>query len=208
MSIFRFRSNDFAVAEINGQEAKFYSLSFTVVAHVRKFIQPLTRALMVLLPPNKASEQQHLMRTQDIATKTFKEPDGAIVETTEHSAVEPETLIMEDRRKRAALDELTSAITAPENAGMIGRIIMDSMRDDFPRDEITSEAAEEFAGSMDLTTLVQALKGVFEGNRKLFDPFLKKVTARGDVAEMDSSGIAASILDNLGMSTPTPTPAE
>lgn len=155
--------------EVNGQQMRFYPVSLRLAFRMRSFLAPIAKALTVLLP-----NEQDDTRLTGYENRSVKQADGTEMQTTEVGAIRPEILQQINSRRERAIEDLVMAVTSEENANLIAELIMDSLRDDFPRKPSPSQI-QEFREEMDIDSLLQALAGFGKANKKIFDPFLDKV---------------------------------
>jgi len=174
--------------EVNGQSLRFYPVSIRLAFQMRNFLAPLAKALGVLLQDDRDDT-----RLTGYENRSVKQADGTEMHTTEMEPIRPEVLQQLNARKDRAVDELVIALTSEDNARMFARLIMDALRDDFPRKPNDAQVAE-FLDSMDASAFVEALTGFARANKKVFDPFLSKVAPKAREA---AEGVAAGVAQRL-----------
>lgn len=174
--------------EVNGQSLRFYPVSVRLAFQMRNFLAPLAKALGILLQDDKEDT-----RLTGYENRSVRQADGTEMHTTEMEPIRPEVLQQINARKDRAVDDLVAALTSEENARMFARLIMDALRDDFPRKPNDAQVAE-FLENMDASAFVEALTGFARANKKVFDPFLSKVAPKAREA---AEGVAAGVVQKL-----------
>jgi len=167
--IFSFRSNNYVEAEINGTAQRFYVLSPSALRRLKDSFGPLASAFTTLLAPNKT----------DVASsqRTLKKDDEQI-ETFEVEAAALEVLRMRDAQRAEAITSIIDTLTNEASQRELMRLIVASMRDVFSEEDRRSPSQnflDEMLEDMSLDTLVECLIGISSANKKLVDPFLKKL---------------------------------
>lgn len=112
----------------------------------------------------------------------------------------PEALIeLRKRHRSEAIRGIVEALLDTQSIVAIGRLLMDSMRDEYPdRQNITDADVKSFVDGLDVEVLPILVSGFIEANRKILGGAEGKVRAV----------IQAAMNGDLEASSPEPKPAE
>lgn len=156
--------------EVSGVEWQFYPISVDCAIKLRSLGGPLVSALTVLFARN-SNDVRQIVREFD-ASATESAGRESVVE-----AISPELATLRSKERRDALKEAVDTVFDPENKNMVGQVLMDSLRDMFPRDTRRDwPPAQEFMKHFDVVTLREAVVGLIKANVEVFGPFAKKIT--------------------------------
>ncbi|MFG0317076.1 MAG: hypothetical protein ACF8XB_07385 [Planctomycetota bacterium JB042] len=188
-----FLSPTYESVEIDGREVHFYPISARCAFRIRKLARPIATALDILLAKNEHDTKS-----------VFREFDGGRESISE--AIDTELAKHRDSRREAAITDLIESVTEEANQNVIGRMLLDSMRDEgFPR-EPTDEDVRFFMDHTPITTLGLMLSGLAKANMRS-SPLAQKViemvrssVARNDGAEetTDSEEASPSTTESTG----------
>ncbi len=144
---------------IDDVEFNFYPVRVAriLTGDMKDVLTPITDAVQVLLQPKNA----------DMEILEEVTPDGTIARATK--PVSPEMARFRAEKKAAAIKGAMDTIFADGTRYKISRIIMDSLRDDCPKDP-TEDQVKEFADAdnMDSTVFVEFVKGMLAANTAIF----------------------------------------
>lgn len=163
----------FETHEVNGKELQFYPVSYKKLIELRRIGRPLAVAISRFFSNDKS----------DIAStvRDFNDPQTGQRRGSEivSESITIEVLQYREQQREMAIDGLIDAISQDANILVIGEIVMDSLRDVFPRNPSKDDITEFVFGSeerpgLDPGTIWQLCEGVLKANRKVFDPLLKR----------------------------------
>ena len=163
-----FISPRFEEHAIDGVTLRFYPVSVGLAFKLRDLAKPVAAAMAVLFADEKR-DQGTVNRT---IPSEFKNADGSvamgsefIMEPSAPSVIEKRT----DRRSKAVADAI-DALTCDSSRLLLGEIIMDSLRDEFPRGSKDNPPVAEFMSQLSCTALPQLLLGVVKANKEVLGP--------------------------------------
>lgn len=148
----------FAEHEVNGAVLHFYPASLHVAFQVKNVLRPLVTGLTSILTDTSGDRGHTSTSSKDGYDQFVANPVS--VELAEFRA----------KQKEKAVLDFVDAFSEKRSTDTIIRIIMDSLRNEFPR-RVEQADINNFADSLDMNTYVQLLMGVFKANRKIFGPF-------------------------------------
>lgn len=148
--------------EINGKQVTFYTCSVKTCSRLKGFLTEMAGHLSVLIGGNPANGQA-------VVSEDWQDTDGAMVQKTTTQAINPELEELRMTRRRKAIEGAVGACFDSKNRAAIGELLMDSLKDNFPRGEKRpSEECLGFIDQMDPPTLTQFLQGLAMANAKVF----------------------------------------
>jgi len=154
---------------IGGQSFNFYPVRIgkIITGEMRAIVTPITNALSAIMSA-KAQDQEVL---EEIS------PDGTV--SRAQRPVSPEMARYRADKRESTYAAAVEAIFNDEARMLVGRIIMDSLRDDCPA-KPTDEQVTQFvdADEMDLPTFVEFIKGLMAANTSLFGDLGKMLRER------------------------------
>lgn len=148
---------DFEVHTINGQELRFYPISMVTLFKTRKLAKPLATALRTLFSQNQG----------DVASTFRRVADS---QETIVSAIGTDLAKFRADQMDMAVHSLLDALIDEKNADILGEVVVDSLRDEFPRGSMDSKQCAELLKSMDVVTQMEMLKGLAKANKKVLGP--------------------------------------
>lgn len=144
---------------INDVEFNFYPVrvSRVITGDLKEIISPISDAIQVLLRP----------RNQDEEVLSEVSPDGTVASCRKPVSAELAKYLSEKRAAvmKAAMDQLLSDKTRQS----LGKLIMDSLRDDCPKDP-TDQEVKDFVDNANMDTVVftEFVKGFMAANSAVF----------------------------------------
>lgn len=145
---------------INGKTMKFHPISSGLMFRLRRLAVPIAKALTTLFQKTGTDltviERSH----------SGDEGDGREVI---QEALSPSLAKLRTQQRADAMAELIEALSAEQNQLLLGQIITDSLREEFPRSMPTKDV-QEFISSLEVPTLVALLKGVAAANSEVLGP--------------------------------------
>lgn len=201
---FRLLSPASVTREINGEDFTFYTVSLRVAAKMAPLLSRLAGHFSTLLSGDPKQDQGRI--EEDFAT-----PEGEVISKTTVQPINPELATMRAEKREQAIRGAVDALLDPQNRRALGELLMDSLRDDFPRGAKNRDAGEiqEFVDGMDIPVFIEFLKGLAAANAKVFgdlgNGIGRAVQARakellGEAAEPD---LVATGTDGSNSKTPT-----
>lgn len=157
----------------------FYPVSVAAAFKLRKAGKLLVKALSYFFADNG--------RDSDTIIRKIKSPD---TESSEENYLAPKVELakLRQEQKDKAIEDLIDAITEPENMAMVGLLIMDSLRDVFPRDKKREwPPGSEFIESMEVTQIVPYIVGLAKANKKVLGPLADRLDLSGLASKMQAS---------------------
>ncbi len=148
---------------VNGQVLKFYPISVGTIFEARQILVPLVKAIATFFVSSD--------KDQKYTDTTTTDKDGATQRVVETS-LSPEMALYRDDQKMRAWKEASEFILKEENKAVIGKILMDSLQEQFPRDGNgrlpETPKPEAFAAAIPAPILPAMLKGMFNANKDVF----------------------------------------
>jgi hypothetical protein len=175
-----FQTPTYHVEEVGGVKQKFYPVSVGMVFELKRLGNDLVSALALMFA-NTDKDAKYIHKT--ITTK-----DGDTESTITTDPISFETMQYRDDQKARSWNKAVDAIFAPENAEVVAKVIMDSLREVFPRCPITGKFADdvkpsEFINAMPLPLLGAFIKGVCMANKDVLGPLAPKAKSILGLAE-------------------------
>jgi hypothetical protein len=163
-------SPNYITEKVMGVEQHFYPVSVGLMFKLRTIGKPLARSLAFLFGKNDndvGSKSIFLSREEGLS------PDQEI--TSEPISEGLAKLRLE--QKESAIEGIIASLTDETHLEVVGKIIMDSMRDVFPKEEKSDRPpAKEFIDTLPLPALTCCLIGVAKANKGVFGPLAEQVT--------------------------------
>jgi hypothetical protein len=144
---------------IMGTEFHFYPVRVArvVSGEMKMLIEPITRAASVMFDNSARDVQITEEVTSDVVVR-------------QSNAISPELAQFRAKRRDKAIDEAMSILLRDETRYAIGRLILDSLRDDHPNKNPSDEEVAEFvdAPEMDIPVFIEFIKGFLKANTAMF----------------------------------------
>jgi len=162
-----YQSKTFVEREVNGSLLRFYPNRYALLQEMSAIAGPLAKAIITL-----SSDTRH---DATAVTERFKEKDTEVEKITVQG-VSTEVLSYRAKEKAQAIDELVTGLTNARTRLLLGKLLMDSMREEFDwkRERTTAEVEEFLDGDgkgyagLDVPTMVELVKGWMAANSKAF----------------------------------------
>lgn len=148
----------------------FWPMSVRVLVKLKAVGSPVINALSVLF--NKTRRAQDVKQTQ----RSWEDGDLKGLDTVIEE-ISPEMAALRATEARDAIEEALTAVTDPENLGIMGDIIIDSLRKVFKPGDPDSPPGLEVAQFYDVIQMRQILTGLAKANAEVFGPFAQQVVA-------------------------------
>lgn len=147
--------------EILGETYRFYSVGVRTAAKLSSTIANLAGHIAVLMGGGQ--------KDQGSTIEDYTAPGGEAVSKTHSDPINPDLAKLRADQRRSSVTQALTQLMDQKTRQVLGELLMDSMRDDFPRGQArNAEEAREFVDQMDLPVLVQFLAGLIEANKNFF----------------------------------------
>jgi hypothetical protein len=158
-----FLTPKFVEHEVNDETLNFYPVSISTAFQIKEVLKPLARSLSLAMINTDGDRGYTDTRSEDGFVQTIVNP------------VSPEMAELRSKQKESAILDAIEALTERRSVTAIGRLIMDSLRDEFHGKKQEQKDVDLFMDSVDTTTLIQLLTGVAKANKRLFGPFGERI---------------------------------
>lgn len=148
-------------AQVGGETLKFFPISAPLLFTLQGFAKPFAQSLTALFT-GVGHTRNHIERVKGDGDNYEKE--------TIDSSSDPKLAELRLASRTKAIGDLCLALTDPSNKEILGKIIMDSLREQFTVRPIQAQAAKEFMDQVDVVALKQLLMGVGEANKAVLGP--------------------------------------
>jgi len=153
--------------KIGDAQWRFYPTRVSRLFQLRETIKAVTEACSVLFSKNTDDYGQTVEKVSS---------EQGVIERQSTEATTVELAKLRAAQKRAAMAEAVEALLGDQTKLQLGKLLADSLRDEFSSDVKDTEIIE-FLDSLDLAQLVEMLMGFAEANAKVFGPVGEKVRA-------------------------------
>lgn len=156
-----FIAPEFIEHQIQTKTLRFYPISVKSAFRIRSIAQPIAKALASLLGKHD----------NDVAQKVkTKMRDGKVEDQDiQTEAIPKEIAELRSREREKAISEAVMVLLDPDNSAIIGMLLADSLRDDFPRN-VSAADAKEFVDELPAPALTEFLVGLAKANKKVLGP--------------------------------------
>jgi hypothetical protein len=154
--------------EIHGVKVTFYTCSVRTCARLSGLLSEIAGHVSAILGKTD--------RDQGTTDETFQSPEGEIHSKQVVQPINPELAGMRVTQRKKAVSGAITSLLSDKNRAAVGELIMDSLKDDFPRGE--KRPAEEclaFIDEMDVPTFVEFFRGLAAANAKVFGDLGKEL---------------------------------
>ncbi len=175
---FTFRERHFVEHDVCGSKLRFYPNRVGLLHELAEVSKPIAAALASLF-----ADQRNDAAVTD---ETMVQADTTIRKSTVQ-AVAPEVLRLRAEERERAIGSMIDAVSDQRNRLLLGRLLMDSLREDFPYDrERSSEQVEEFLygdgkpdgyPGLDAPALAAMVAGWIKANSKVFGAAGEQIAA-------------------------------
>ena len=161
----------FSIKEtVNGKDIRFFPVRHNSLGDLARISKPMLIALSALFV--------EAGREETAISESMKDTDGTEISKTTIEAISPELAAHKAKERRDSIEGLVECIADVNNRIMLGRLLMDSMRDEFPskKDRPPKEVLEFLEGDgkdydgIDLPTLTALIGGFIKANARSFGP--------------------------------------
>jgi len=168
---FTFQGKRCHTVEFGGREWRFYPNHMEYLEELKEVSEPLALAMSTLFVDKR-------MDLSSASEKQEDANDGSVYTKESFEGLTPETASFRDTQRTNAIKECLSGITNMRTRLLMGKLLMDSLRDDFTRTEVNSQAevqafmhgddGPEGFGGLTLPTMVAFVKGWLGANAEVF----------------------------------------
>jgi hypothetical protein len=170
--------------EVQGTPLNFYPSSIGCVFKLKGFFKPVIEAVSVLF--ESTNNDRTVIQTETTPDKPVfisgNKPGEQIPlmdSETIKQAVSPDIAAFRIKTRKEAINQITSAIDE-SNLSAVGELIMDSLKELFPRNNPDNPPGIEFAEALEAPAMVEMLVGVFKANKGVFGPLGGRLSAAFD----------------------------
>lgn len=157
----------FVARQIGDTTWNFYPVSVGRIFELRETISSLFTAASALFASNKDDVGQEIEKITQ---------QGGEIQRTNISAISVELATLRDKQRKESIAAAVEALLSDNNRLMLGRLIADSLREEFDRNAPDKEISD-FMDALDLGTLIEFLMGFVETNAKVFGPLGERLRA-------------------------------
>lgn len=173
---FTFRDRHFTEHSVCGQTFRFFPNRVGLLHELAEVSKPIAKALAVLFS-DKAGD----ISSRD---KTVSQ-EGTIMREFSNEGINPELARLRGEERDKAVEALLDACTDPRNRILVGSLLMDSLRDEFPYSRARSpKEIEEFMNGdgegyegLDTVAFAAMITGWVRANAKVFGAAGEQVAA-------------------------------
>ena len=158
---FRLLSPHFVEREVGGTSFKYYANSVRVAARMAPMIARLAGHLSTLLG---SAERDQGRVIEDFESKG----SGERISKTVLDPINPDLAKMRVEKRQAAVQGAIEALLDEGARLNLCEMLVDSLRDEFPRTGDRVQTAKELAEGMDTITFVEHMRGLAAANAKVF----------------------------------------
>jgi len=165
---FTFHQKHDVEQEVCGQTFRFFPNRIGLLHELADVAKPIAGALSVFFADHSA----------DIGTvmENMTDASGVTISKTTIQPMSPETMKARGDERQTAITTLLESISDPRNRLLLGRLLMDSLREqfDYKNDRSAAEVEEFLLGDgqdymgLDLPALTGMLQGWIKANAKVF----------------------------------------
>lgn len=154
--------------EIHGQKVTFYTCSVRTCAKLSGLLSQLASNFTTLLAGGAVD--------QGSTEEVYHQPDGELMTKKVIEPINPDLATMRGKQREKAVHGAIQALFDPKNRAAIGELLMDSLKDEFPRGQKRPvDECQEFVDQMDLPTFIEFLRGLAAANAKVFGDLGKEL---------------------------------
>jgi len=184
--------------EINGKQIKFYPVSARYFFAMRGLAAPIGKIAGVFSANTRNDVGQKSQKIKDQESE---------VESLEIEAISTDLALARAKSREDAISEAVVTLTKEENLHLVVSVILDSMKEEFPRGSNDRPSPTEFIDMVEMPALIQMLVATCKANAEVFGDTGKSVA--GMVKEKmgtrlaEASGKAAKANESPSQQTET-----
>lgn len=155
--------------KVGDTDYQFYSISLGMMFKLKCVAEPVAKAVALLF--TKRDQDYGVIQRNIGADKDGANGGTEII----NEAVSVPIAELRAKQQKEAIENLMQAFLVPEHLAVLGEIIMDSMRDEFPKGHADTPPAQEFIKEVPLPVMTQMVMGVVEANKEVLGPLAGKL---------------------------------
>lgn len=174
---FTFRDKRYIEHEVAGETFRFYPNRMALLTEARDLSAPVAKAISVLFADQSRDSSSRVKRMKDASAQ------GGEMEEVDTDAISIEMATHRQAERERAMDEIFHTIADERSKLLLGRLFMDSLRDEFPYrksrsareveeflygEEPSEESPEPSYTGLDVPALIQMFSGWMKANAKVF----------------------------------------
>lgn len=159
-----FLTPNFITHEVAGKNYDFYPISVDMAFKLRQMASPIAKAFTSLFS-GQGNDHSTIDRT--IHNQQGTADREVIIEATPIAILE-----FRASQRSDAIENLIKACTEQSNIELVGEIIMNCMRTEFPPSDVNNPPAKEFVGGTPLPAIGQLVMGVLKANKDVLGPLV------------------------------------
>lgn len=170
---FSFLAPRFELAKVGDKELKFFAVSTRALFRLKTLAGPIAQSLVTIM----SGKSQDIKRT----SRDFHDPStGDMGSETTLEPLTPNIIKLRDGQRSEAVERLIQALTEDENRYIIGGLICDSLREEFPDRPTPDDTVHEFMDDddMNLPAMIELIGGVAKANKGAFGPLAGPLAAK------------------------------
>lgn len=140
------------------QILEFFPISTRLASQMRALAVPIAQGLAVLFASDEKDQAQRVKQSGTEYEQTIL-------------ALDPVLAKERAEQRKAAIGMLCEGILSQQSLNCFAEIIMDSLRNDYPRGKRTPDDVKKFLDDVPLPLMTPLLVGVAKANKDLFGPF-------------------------------------
>lgn len=173
-----YKTKVFVESKVGDNTFKFYPNRLGLLEELGEMSKPIARAMSVLFGTQRSdtTSVQESFREKPRKEKSGVETAESVVDKITVEAVSPQIADHRRKEREDAIDALINGLTNKRSLLMLGALLMDSLRDEFPYDrERDTQDVELFLygngddyHGLDAPMLSQMVQGWLKANAKVF----------------------------------------
>ena len=158
--------------EVQGKKLTFYPISVKMLFVLKEIAKPLATAIAALFP----DVRKDVGAKYEYANDPNIKPGEERLIKMETEGISSDLATLRENQQSKAISEIINVFTDQNNALVIGRLIVDSLQDEFERETMKSQDISEFVESLPITALKDMLIGLTKANSKVLGPLGERVS--------------------------------
>lgn len=162
-----FSSPFFIEHKVGDTSFKFFPVSVDLTFKLKVFAEPIAK-LFAAFTDKTDKDAGQITRS---AKRAANDTEGYVEHTTE--AVSEKIIAVRYSQKSDAIQDFIHKVMSDDAKHLLASLIMDSLREKFPRGNQSNPSPTSFSAILDTPVLMECLFGVAKANKGVFDPFLR-----------------------------------
>lgn len=200
---FTFRDTRYIEAKVADKLLRFYPNRMALLTEARDLSTPVAQAISVLFADQSRDSSSHVKRLKDGGV------GGGQMEEITTEAVTKEMAQYRQKQREDAIAQILNTVADERSKLLLGKLWMDSLRDEFPysKSRSTAEVEEFLYGrpgdesgytGLDLPMMVELFKGWMQANAKVFGSEGEKMVDLVRKKVVEAAGASSSDLAKTG----------